>query len=92
MSTPRRLAPMSSGTPITRMRRAGSDWAPPGEDDGPALEISVFFDMRRLLLWEVNRRPNARKKSRRRLKNAPGPGSAGEPGTPNVTAVPQKGY
>src|SRR6185437_8688353 len=27
MSTPRRLAPMSSGTPRTRMRRQGSDWA-----------------------------------------------------------------
>src|SRR5579863_3107486 len=41
ISTPRRLAPISRGTPITRMRRVGRACVPPRGDPAPGFGISM---------------------------------------------------
>src|ERR1700739_667948 len=45
MSTPRRLAPMSSGTPRTRMRRVGNDCVPLGGKEVTTRGISGLLAM-----------------------------------------------
>ena len=47
MSTPRRLAPMSSGTPITRIRRVGSACMPLYENADPSLACSALCDIQK---------------------------------------------
>ena len=49
MSTPRRLAPMSSGTPSTRMRRVGKDWVPLGGNEVMTRGISGLVAMQSAL-------------------------------------------
>ena len=47
LSTPRRLAPISSGTPMTRIWRVGRDWRPftvvAGIDSGAGESVGILF-------------------------------------------------